>query len=463
MGAKSAGQAKESVGRDRWARRSVFLFLSLAQKKYGHIGRWCLEILFYFVILAVTFPNMTPLKDLRGGLGGLVDLVGMLFLGGVLISERRLPFSLAIALFLNIPVNLTEHAQGNLSFVGSEAAGYLHWFFYLAMMLFLTRNEKTARRITLFFAAVIVLSVIIGGHALQNDFGRLGLRRNVGVGFQNSNDLAHMSAMFAVACMFWSLSSSKIMRPVYWICSAILVGVLLRTVSRGGLLGLTFGLAILLALILSGKSVRLSGFVLILAVVAALFLWQDFLQEKYELFSKRATLQTGREKVYNVYMLDQAKENLLLGSGGGTIVRNARTTAHNTFLYHWICYGGIAAMIYLVWLFVLSRRVWLAFCYREIAVDKRFMLVALWGMALVAQLVSNQAHLFYSSIFATALIEKYTFPYTRRNLKKRLRRAENDSLKRRSRHGRSNRWDQWAPRNLHSSHAPPIPGRNLIQ
>jgi hypothetical protein len=336
----------------------------------------------------------------------------------LLINRKAIPFSIWIAILMNIPVNLTQYYQGDTPILGPTAASYWQYVCFLAMFCYLVENETAAKRITLFFGVVIITVTFIGGYEMSAG-ERIGLEEGVGGGFRNPNDLANMAALFSIACLFWSLKAKPYFRPVYWTVALALLGVLLQTVSRAGLLVFGYGLAMFILLIVSGKGQRLTGIVLIVFGAIAALLFSAFLSHYFYLYSERAMADTHRGSVYSLATLRELMEYPILGVGSGTRLTGAGIQPHNTFIATFFYFGGIAALLYSTWLAVLIVRLRRAFFYRELPIFTRFFLVTFFGVTLAAQVFGNQVHLLLSCVFSTALLEKYLPAYSAPEIRKR--------------------------------------------
>ena len=123
-------------------------------------------------------------------------------------------------------------------------------------------------------------------------------------------------------------------------------------------------------------------------------------------------------RVYSVETLYDLWDSKVLGSGPLTITRAAGITAHNSFIYTHMCFGGITAWPYLIWLLVLGIRILRMMRFSDIPWDIKLLVVALFGMALGSQVLSNKAYLYYSTIYATAIVEKYTAPFSGRRMRR---------------------------------------------
>ncbi len=74
-------------------------------------------------------------------------------------------------------------------------------------------------------------------------------------------------------------------------------------------------------------------------------------------------------------------------------------------------FGGITAWPYLLWLLYLCIRILAMLRIRNIYINTKILVIVMFGMALISQFFSNQGYYFLSTIYATAIIEKYAIPY----------------------------------------------------
>jgi hypothetical protein len=384
-------------------------FDGLAVEGSNQLGPWrfVAEALFYFIVVSTNIPDLTPLGHVRFGLGGIIDFTGLFFVLLLAFSRDPFPFSLKMAIVMALLVNASNWWAGDVPIIGEKSAPYLHWIAWLAMAIWLLRNDGCTRRMALFFAVFVIGVVGVGGVSNDNGEHRLHMDAGYGTSFMNSNDIAHVSALFAVACLFLGNQVRLRYRLIFWLAAILLMGVIVETVSRGGMIALGAGLAGFLA----WSSIQKSGtnklflYSIALGGTIAAIIYGGVFANQFDVFSERLGTETGRSYVYNLDMLEQLSENLLIGSGTETIVRTAGNTAHNNFIYDFICYGGIMATVYLVWLAGLSKQIW-RLIIREGswgATGGMFAVFFLVGM--ISQVLSNQANLFCSFVFVTALIE----------------------------------------------------------
>jgi hypothetical protein len=371
-------------------------------------GRVLVEVLFYLIVVCTNVPDLTPLGKIKYGVGGIIDLAGFPFIAILFFSRFPFPFSLKMAMAMALFVNISNWWAGDLPIVGEESAPYSHWIAWLAMATWLARDEKCARRMPLFFSVFIIGVIATGGVISNSGEHRLHLDEGHGTSFINPNDIAHMSALLGVSCLFLGHYVRKRYRVIYWLAAMVLMGVIVETISRGGMLALGIGLAGFL--VWSGAQNRNRGtfylYLLALFGILAAIVWYGIFDRQFDVFSGRLTTETGRGYVYSLDLFPQLMENLLIGSGTGTIVRIAGYTAHNNFIYNFNCFGGIMAAVYLLWLYSLMKRI-----RQQIRAEGTWgasggMLAVLFAVGILSQVLSNQANLFFSFIFVTALIER---------------------------------------------------------
>jgi hypothetical protein len=379
------------------------------------------EGLFYFVIIATTFPQFSlGLRGIPFALGGLVVVSGLLGLYLLKAEGRRLPTSVWFAILINIMVNLSQVLHGVMPILGEGLRPYTHWFARLTLMCYLVQNHNAGKRVLVFLALVTVAVVVSsGGVGNIEQSERLHLKEmseNVNSAFANANALAYMTSITTVALLFWSLRSSKMIRPVLWGLSGFLVLILFMTVSRGGILVFACGMAVLMLTVMTSRGVRAGGMFMVIAGVLGVMYFGHYLITHMEMLTERLGEHSVRQDVYSLSTLKQMFGTLLIGQGVGTKVQSAGVIAHNSFISMHLYFGGIAAWLYLIWLMTLGVRIIQLKRFGEIPKDYFFMLLALYGMSLGCQFFTNQGHMSYAVIYAVAMIERYTCIYSKKNI-----------------------------------------------
>jgi hypothetical protein len=98
---------------------------------------------------------------------------------------------------------------------------------------------------------------------------------------------------------------------------------------------------------------------------------------------------------------------MVFGTGQEDAVTGAGITAHNSFIYTHMAYGGLAGWLYVLWMLWMARGIARMFRAQNLPVDVKLMIAALFGMAIVGHMFSNMGYIFYSSVYATAMAEKH--------------------------------------------------------
>lgn len=384
-----------------------------------------IELMLYATIVNSLFPGLTGLQKIRYMTGGTVMVAGFVSLLIILALREPLPRSVWFVVGFNIFANISQFvAHGETPITGGGLAALFHWLSFLIIICFLVQNSAAEKRVIAFFVLMIVCAVVKGGLMTSVEQYRLTLVGVAGA-FNNANDLAHMAALFAIAALFWSLRSGKLIKPLIWLMAGALVIIMVRTISRGAALTFGCGCLVLMVTVMIGKGVRAPGIILvIIAVITVLqfgyllsremgYIRQRYIGQGAADFSTKARL-----GVYSLDMLGELWETKLFGRGPhNPQTKTTGKSAHNTFLHTHLVFGGMTGWTYLLWLLYLGRRIFKMFRAKDLPLDIKMQVLALFGMSLGSQILSNQAQLFYSSIFATAIVEKYTSIYSRRNMR----------------------------------------------
>ena len=384
------------------------------------------EGMLYFSTIVTFFPKLTPLAGIPRALGAVVMIVGCLSFFVFLIDDRKIPISIWFAVIINIGANYSQVIGHNQTPIfGEGLTAYFHWISYLVMLCYLVQNKAAEKRVLFFFGILVLLTVYYGGveysHIGRTASGRLALEsKEVGSVFANANDLAYMGGILAIKYLFDSLRSAKFLRPLLWTLALLMVWILIRTVSRGGIFTFGCGLMVLVTSILLSRGVRLGGIILIVIALIAVSQFGYLVASNMRLLGKRSLQQSVRTEVLDRRTLYDLWHTKLLGKGAGAAASSSGVTAHNSFLYTHMSFGGITAWPYLLWQLILGIRVFRMMRYKEVLLDVKLMVVAVFGMALGSHLLSNQGHLLLSGVLATAIVEKYTSCYSKRRIKERM-------------------------------------------
>lgn len=384
------------------------------------------ELMFYVTLLVISFPSLTGLQSIPNAIGALLMVAGFIAFTIMVSGREGIPISVWFAIMINVSANFSQvigHQQ--LPIIGEGLIGFFQWLCQLIMVCYLLQNDAAGKRVFLVFVGIFIISIFLGAEGLLETSAvgaeRLSLKETGhGAAFANSNAIAYMSGIFSITCLFWSLRCKKLFRPILWLLVAIMTLILLKTASRGGLLVFICGLALLMFAVLSGRDIRLGGIVqIVVAVIVVLNLGYmvapslDLLRERMD---RGSPARTG---VYQAETIGQLCETLIIGGGSRTLVKQTGVIAHNSYINTHLSFGGITALLYLTWLFVLGIRVLRMFRHHDIPFDIKMKVMALYGMSLGFQFFSNQGFMAYMVIYATAVIERYTFLYSGHKLRER--------------------------------------------
>jgi len=162
--------------------------------------------------------------------------------------------------------------------------------------------------------------------------------------------------------------------------------------------------------------------VVIVAALIGISQFGYYLTEPLRTLEQRIELRSakGRFAVYSAETVGDAMETLLFGRGANNaFVTAAGITPHNSIIYTHIAFGGITSSVYVAWLIILGVRIYRMILGKELNWDTKLFVLAVAGMALATQLLTNVGYLVPSVFFATGIIEKYTAPYSRRRIAER--------------------------------------------
>ncbi len=384
----------------------------------GSLARKTVELLLYVSVLNSTFIHVTGGSAVPGLGGAAVVLSGMTALVILLAQREPLPTSFWFGAVMYMAANLTEaFGVGQLPVISEGVRPMMFWLLYVVVYCYLARNTATQKRMLLFFSLMLIVVIRVSGLTARDE--RLILEQTgAGSSFGNSNQLSYMLGLFSIALIFWSLRAKAAFKPFLWVLAGVLAYLMLKTGSRGGAVTYGCGLLVVVVTVLLGRGVRLSGAFLVMVVLAAVSQAWFLLADPLEVLSRRAERHSIRQDVYRWELLDDFRETAIVGVGQArAYTSTAGIQAHNAFIYAHQAYGGIAAWTYLIWLIVLGVRVLRLLRDRAVPLDRRMQVVAMYGMSLGAQALSNHGYMFYSSLFALGLIEKHTFGYGRARLR----------------------------------------------
>lgn len=389
--------------------------LSDVLQRSPSLARKFVEFVFY-----CTTANSMILSGMGLTVAPLVSGAAILLGGSVAVlimtlQRERLPFIFWMGLLINLGAGFSQQfLTGQIPFIGGDVRFFLLWLSSLMMAYYIIQNEAARKRVILFFCVVILAMVRLSGGSLSiMHTKRLDLKGVFTGVIADSNSLSYCAGLLCVLLLFWSLRSAKWNRPLLWSLAAVMALVVIRTVSRSGMLALACGLAVLACAILLGRGVRLSGIVLVLVAMVAGSVLVSIAGESIGFFEQRLDEHSIRAEVYQWGTVKQMGTTLLVGDGPG--VRSvAGISAHNAFIYTHLAFGGITSVPYAFLIVVLWLRTARLVASRELPLDIRFMVLAVMGMTFAFQMFSNLGYVYIESILALAIVANYTQPYSRR-------------------------------------------------
>jgi O-antigen ligase len=386
------------------------------------VARKLVELLFYLSVINASLQSVTGVNTIPYLTGGVIAVSGAIALVVLLSQGQGLPLTIWFAIAINAAANaslvLGLHV---IPLVAEGLPPLLQWLFTLTMMCYMVRDRNTERRVLFFMVVLVIATISTSGitHGPQRS-GRLALH-DIGFLFANSNDLAHNASLLAVAVLFWSLRAAKILRPLLWVLALALTVIVVRTASRGGVLSMGCGLTLLVVAVLLGRGTRVAGIIMIGAVAVVIpFLAQELLRPIGVLSARMTQTDQSSESRMAVHSLDTLRDlsRTILAGQGPTYSRLSALNihAHNSYVYTHMTYGGPAGILYASWLAVLGLRIFRMLRVGEFPMDIRLFVLAMFGMSLAAQLLSNMGYVFLSSVYAAGVVEKYTQVYGRRQM-----------------------------------------------
>lgn len=372
--------------------------------------RLLVELSFYLLIVVELFPAQLGLSGIKFLAGGVVAGGGLLCFFAYHAGREQLPKSLYFILAMNVMANLSlVVGHGEAPILGDGLTELFHWITYALMISYLVRNRMAEKRLLVFMAATILLSVYFGGVEKMH-FGRPRLElQGVGGNFKNANDLAYYSGLVAIALLFRSVKSGMLFRILLCLLAFGLILVCARTVSRGGLLALTFGITLFMTtiVVIEDKFKSFLTVTTFLLVIAGLF--AVFSAPVLLLLERIGETSYGRRVgVYLISPLEDMLNTLVLGMGQSGAVTGAGISAHNSFMHTHIAYGGLVAYIYVAWMIWLGCGVWKCWFDSQSPREVKVFVLAIFTMMVISHIFSNRGYLFLSSIYVAAMIEKYT-------------------------------------------------------
>ncbi len=368
-----------------------------------------IEALYYVALVVVCFPQYVGIAGKAFVAGGALLFIGVTTFALMLRAQVRFPKAFYYIVFINVFANLSQVvANGQLPIIGSGLPELVHWGTFALLFFMLTQERATEERVLLVTGAFVFIAASIGGvETVHYGRERLSLE-NVGGLFANSNQLAYTAGLFSVASLFASLRSTLVRRVLFWVIAAALATVMIRTLSRGGIAAFSAGsLAIFWAMLFT-RGRRAAGiFALLIVLIGGGFLVVNQYSEQVGNVAQRIEEGSARDRlgVYTADLLGDLGSSLILGRGPERALTSQGVSAHNSFIYTHMVFGGPAGIALLVWVIALSigllRYLWMS----NVPLDRRLAVATLFGMAFVSLMFSNKGYLLLSSIYAMVKVD----------------------------------------------------------
>ena len=381
------------------------------------------ELFTYVPIVIAAFVTQLGIVQIPK-LGGAIQMAcGAMVIGIIILTGTRPTLTIWCALLLNLFATMSQMVgQGELPLVGGGLPGLMFWFLNLLGAWYVVQNRSAERRMIIFYMGLLVLLTFVGGAYQKTHKVERLMLEGVGGGMANPNTIAYMAGIFSIAALFWSLRCKAALRPVLWALAFLLFVMLLRTVSRTGIVLFAVGFMFFLVSAFAGKGMRSSGVLFIGFALIAGSQLTYFIADQLIFFEKRMELKTaeGRLGIYQTQTLTDLAGTVIIGKGPDDAqLTSTGIQAHNTFVFVHMCWGGITAYIYAAWLIILGMRVYRMAMSKEVPMDLRMQVVAYYFMALGGEFTNNINFYTYSSVFAFAVVEKYSVAFSRKRIAER--------------------------------------------
>lgn len=311
------------------------------------------EILLYLSIGTRLFGNEFGVLSIVGLSGALILASGFISFVIFITRQEPLPKSVLFAVLISLLATIVD-----LHLIDLAPRNMLFWTSILLMMCYVVRDETSHLRCALFLAACVFLSVFIGGTFFpgMNGVQRLGLESGkVASMFGNPNDLAQISLITAIALLFLGFRFNRLISVFCTIVALGLIGVVLLTLSRQGLILLAGGLGAYLLVMLFNKARKLEAILLVLIAIGLATVFRTEIMNIAEGYLFRLGLESSRVEYWKTAPHD-LRETLMAGYGTQNAYTLEGLQPHSAFLWLHLAYGGFCAIVYSVWILWLATR-----------------------------------------------------------------------------------------------------------
>lgn len=391
------------------------------------ILRKVVEIFVYIPVLVSAFLEVWGLQQIKFFGGGVSFFTTVLTIGVVFLSGKLPPLSVVFGIIICIAANLSQSlGNGQMPITGQGLPMLLFHIGTLLGMWYVSLNRAAERRMILFFVCLMIYLAFAGGQYMRGHASveRLELE-GVGGLMANANSIAYMTGVFGIAMLFRSLREPAALKPIMWVLAIVMFILLMRTVSRTGLVLFAVGFMAFMVVALGGRGVRVSGLIFLCIVVLFLSQFAYLIADQVLSYQKRVEVDTeGRLGVFSIATINDMVSTLVFGRGPERAISSATgITPHNTFFYMHFAFGGITAWPYFAWLLILGIRVLRMLKANDFPLDIKAFVVSMYLMAVGGEGTNNINFTIYSSVYAWAIIEKYTAIYSHRKMTMRAEAA----------------------------------------
>lgn len=386
------------------------------------IGRFIVEVMLYLSIICRAFAEPLGILRFQGLSGAIITLSGMTCLMIMMMKRQKLPVSVYFAFAINVTANISQVlAVGQPPIFGDFLRALLFWMYHLLMMCYIVRNNKASYRAAFVLGLMAIIAVVTSGEititgTVSTRVERLELQ-GLGSMFANANDLAYLVAILSIVLLFFSLRCSKVFKIFFWLLALILAVILFKTISRGATFFYVISIFTFLLATVLGRGGKLSLFLIILLALFAMSRFAYQTTELKEAYRTRVYRHSERMDTWKAMPYD-IKNTLIFGRGPSRArtLHGTGVSPHNTFFWLHLAYGGICAWVYLWWIGLLCLRGRRMLFSRELAFRQKLEVVGIFSMAMGCQILANFGPSNYAVVFAMAIVDKFTSPFSKKQI-----------------------------------------------
>jgi hypothetical protein len=376
----------------------------VAERGFAALG---VEFLLYLSIILRAFGWQLGIMNFQGLSGGIVVFSGLACLTIMLANRERLPLSFWFILLINVLAGVSEFFATTDEFLASTGPkNMLYWLSWTLMICYVARNDRAYVRFAFFLSFCVFVALAVGMHVRGTGFhSRVTLEgQNIATMFANSNELAQVSVATAIALLFYSLRSNSMVAAMCVAAALGLAVVTLRTVSREGLILLSFGIFLYFIDVVLKRKGKTGFVIMILLALLGVYKFSHEYQNIKKSYAYRLEKPSERTNYFATALQDMG-DTIILGKGTAKPFTSQGITPHNTLLWTHIVYGGLCAWTYVMWIIVICWKTVRRNVFQRSQADKNELL-AMMFIFLAAQQVSPFASSNFGIMLALAVLEK---------------------------------------------------------